>query len=133
MIDSPIEVSPRARFLEFCSRGELGYQVSRRTGAAIFYPRVIEPLTGNTDLEWRVAAGTGTVYASTTVRPRGAEPHNVSIIELDEGFRFMSTVTDVAPDEVRIGMRVRVEMVPIDESGAPLPTFVTIDVEEAAS
>lgn len=129
MTDAAIEVSPRARFLEHCSRGELAYQVSRRTGTAFFYPRVIEPGTGHTDLEWRISAGTGTVYASTTVRPRGAQPHNVSIIELDEGFRLMSTVVDVDPEAVRIGMRVRVRMADLDGAGAPVPTFVGFDDE----
>ncbi len=126
MIESTIEVSPRAQFLEYCSRGELAYQVSIATGDPIFYPRVIEPLTGNTDLEWRVSSGVGEVYATTTVRPRGEEPHNVSIIEMDEGFRLMSTVTDVEPDEVHIGMKVRVVMDAVDASGAALPTFVTV-------
>lgn len=133
MSETRIDESPRARFLEYCSRGELGYQVSRETGQAFFYPRVIEPITGRTDLEWRVSKGTGTVYASTTVRPRGAEPHNVSIVELDEGFRLMSTVTDREPDEVRVGMRVRVIMAVVDDSGNLLPTFVTVDSEETKS
>lgn len=127
MTETAIEVSPRTTFLEYCSRGQLAYQVSRETGTPFFYPRVIEPVTGNTDLEWRVSSGLGTVYASTTVRPRGEEAHNVSIIELDEGFRLMSTVTGLAADDVRIGMRVRVVMVAVNGSGTPLPTFVALE------
>ena len=53
---------------------------------------------------WRVSAGHGTVYATTTARPRDGEPYDVSLIDLDEGFRMMSRVAGGG----RIGQRVRV-------------------------
>lgn len=121
-----IETSPRAIFLEHCARGELAYQVAASSGRPVFYPRLLEPGTGATDLEWRVSAGEGEVYASTTVRRRGEEPHNVSLVQLDEGFRLMSTVTGIDPDEVVVGQRVRVVMADVDGSGKPLPTFEVI-------
>jgi acyl dehydratase len=36
---------------------------------------------------------------------------SVAVVELDEGVRFVSNVVGVAPDQVRIGMRVEVEWV----------------------
>ena len=100
--------SPAEVFAEHCARGELAYQVDSE-GRPVFYPRVGE-------LEWRVSAGRGTVYATTTVRRRGEEPHDVSLVDLDEGFRMMSRVVGVAPEEVRIGMRVAVRF----EDGTPV-------------
>ena len=47
-----------------------------------------------------------TVYATTVVRPRGGEPYNVALIDTDEG-RRMTRVEGVAPEDVRIGMEVR--------------------------
>jgi uncharacterized protein len=88
--------SPAAVFAEHCARGQLAYQVDD-DGRAIFHPRVGA-------YEWRVSAGLGTVYASTTVRRRGEEPYDVSLVDLDEGFRMMSTVRGGG----EIGMRVRV-------------------------
>lgn len=120
---SRITESPRAVFLRHASEGDLAYQVASTSGAPVFFPRVAEPVTGDTDLEWRVSAGTGVVYAVTTVRPRGGEPHNVSMIELDEGFRMMSTVVGVAPDDVAIGQRVRLVMRSVGEDGTDLPCF----------
>jgi uncharacterized OB-fold protein len=122
-----LEISPRAVFLKHCEEGQLAYQVSCKNGLAFFYPRVVQPQTGNTDLEWSISGGLGRVYATTTVRHRGAEPHNVSMIEMDEGFRLMSTVKDVNPDEVRVGMRVRVEMDRFGPEGTMLPTFVSTE------
>jgi uncharacterized OB-fold protein len=56
-------------------------------------------------LEWIAAAGKGSVYSTTTVRT-GAEPYNVSLIDLEEGPRLMAAVVDCDPDDVRIGMPV---------------------------
>jgi len=48
---------------------------------AVFYPRVICPFTGNTALEWRIASGLGTVYATTVTHPAQGEPYNVALID----------------------------------------------------
>jgi hypothetical protein len=98
--------SPADVFAEHCTRGQLAYQVDVE-GRAVFHPRV-------GPYEWRVSEGLGTVYSTTTVHRRGEEAHDVSLIDLDEGFRMMSTVRGGG----RIGMRVRVafdEGVPVFE------------------
>lgn len=96
--------SPVATFAEHCARGELAYTVDA-AGAPVWPPR--------TGLAWRVGAGAGTVYATTTVRPRGEEPHNVALIDLDEGYRMMASVDAAA---VVIGMRVTVRF----DDGVPV-------------
>ena len=88
--------APAHLFAEHCARGELAYQVDG-AGRPVFHPRV-------GPYEWRISAGLGTVYATTTVHRRGEDPHDVSLIDLDEGFRMMSTVRGGG----EIGMRVRV-------------------------
>jgi uncharacterized OB-fold protein len=83
-------------------------QRSRSSGRHVFYPRVAEPRTGATDLEWVEASGEGTVYATTVVRQRPPTPsYNVALIDLAEGPRMMSRVEGIAPEDVRIGMKVR--------------------------
>ena len=75
-------------------------------GAAIFPVRVSCPACGSSQLADAVSAGRGVVYSTTTVmRREGA--HDVSLVDLDEGFRMMSEVVGIDPDEVRIGMHVR--------------------------
>jgi len=96
--------SPADVFAEHCSRGQLAYQVDN-DGRAVFPPRF-------GPYEWRVSEGLGTVYATTTVRRRGEDPHDISLIELDEGFRMMSRVEGGG----EIGARVRLEF----EDGVPI-------------
>lgn len=114
--------SPLTTYLEHLAQGELGYQFSPEANAAVFYPRVICPYTGSDNLQWRVSKGMGTVYATTVVSPQQGEPYNVALIDVDEGFRMMSRVEDIAPLDVRIGMRVtfRVHKAEGDEPSYPV-------------
>ena len=93
-------------FSDHAGRGELAYQVAP-DGTAVFPPRLVQPGTGDT-LEWKISAGAGTVYAATVGRKRDAEPRSLVLVDLDEGFRMMSRVEGVAPEEVTIGQRVQV-------------------------
>jgi len=115
------DTSPLAVYQAHCERGELAYQVDA-AGNAVFYPRVVAPGSGGA-LEWKVSAGLGTVHATTTLFPRNAEPYDVSLIDVDEGFRMMSRVEGIDPAEVRIGMRVRVRMLPGSEDQPAYPVF----------
>src|SRR5687768_5843022 len=110
------EPSPAAVFAEHCRRGELAYQVAP-DGTAVFPPRLAQPGTG-APLRWAVSAGRGVVHATTVVRRRGEPPQNVVLVDLDEGFRMMSRVDGVAPEDVRIGQRVTVRF------EGELPVFV---------
>lgn len=117
-----MEIHPDADFRRFLQEGCFMLQRSASSGRYVFYPRVAEPGTGATDLEWVPASGEGTVYSSTTVRKREpGESYNVSIIELSEGPRMMSRVIGIAPENVEIGMAVRAKVVVEDD--VPLVIF----------
>jgi hypothetical protein len=118
--------SPLGTYLEYLQRGELAYQFSPDAKAAVFYPRVICPFTGNDNLQWRVSGGLGTVYATTVVYPQKGDPYNVALIDVDEGFRMMSRVEDIAPRDVRIGMRVRFRVHAADGDDPPYPVFTPV-------
>ncbi len=118
-----LERSPLAVYLAHLEQGELAYQFSPSANAAVFYPRVVAPGTGAADLEWRVSKGLGTVYATTVVHPQDGDPYNVALIDIDEGFRLMSRVDGVAPDAVRIGLRVQVHIHRPGGDEPPCPVF----------
>jgi uncharacterized protein len=118
--------SPLNVYYEQCRKGDLAYQVCTDDGAPVFYPRVCAPGTGSPNLEWRVSAGLGTVYATTVVHYRNEPPLNVVLIDLDEGFRMMSRVEGIDPMDVKIGMRVKLRMHPGDEKQPPYPVFVPL-------
>ena len=115
--------SPLATYQRHLRAGQLAYQYSPDAGRAVFFPRLVCPFSGSSELQWRISQGYGTVHATTVVFPRDGEPYNVALIDVDEGFRMMSRVEGMAPEEVRIGMRVRVRIVPQAGEDAPLPLF----------
>jgi len=97
-------------------------QRSAATGRHVFYPRIMVPGTGETDLEFVVASGRGTVYSTTVVRQKPPTPsYNVALIDLADGPRMMARVVGLAPEDVRIGMAVQARI--IEEDGAPLVVF----------
>ena len=112
-------IRPDREFFAFLAEGKLMLQQSRSSGKPFFYPRVAEPGTGRTDLEWIEASGRGTVYATTTIRVRPPQPdYGVVIVELDEGPRMLSRVDGVEPSEVFIGMRVQASIIPFEDQHA---------------
>jgi uncharacterized OB-fold protein len=113
-----LERSPADVYAEHCRRHELAYQVDAE-GRPVFRPRVGHDA-------WRVSEGLGTVYSTAVARPRGAEPYGLVLVDLDEGFRMMSRVIGLPPEDVTIGMRVRVAWEE-REDDAPLPVFERTD------
>jgi len=117
--------SPDLDYEQFLREGRFMIQRSRGSGAHVFYPRMAEPVTGATDLEWVPASGLGTVYSATVIRPRPpARPYNVCLIDLAEGPRMMSRVDGMEADAVRIGMRVKARIV--HEADKPIVVFVPL-------
>jgi hypothetical protein len=115
--------SPLSTYIAHLERGELAYQYSPEAKKAVFYPRVICPFTGSESLEWRVSKGLGTVYATTVVHPAEGKPFNVALVDCDEGFRLMSRVEDIAPEQVKIGQRVRLRVHKPEGEDTPYPVF----------
>lgn len=123
MADGHETVGIDAQFQRFLEEGRFMVQRGRRSGRAFYYPRVAEPLTGETDLEWFAPSGRGTVYSTTVVRTKPpAEPYNVALVDLEEGPRVTTRVVGVPAAEVRIGMKVQARIEQVD--GKPLLVFV---------
>jgi len=61
------------------------------------------------------------------VHPIEGKPFNVALIDCDEGFRLMSRVEDIAPEQVRIGQRVRFRVHQPGGEEPPQPVFVPVE------
>ena len=106
------QLPPTAAYWRHLAEGRFMIQRSPSTGEWVFYPRMVAPRSGVTDLEWVEPSGLGTVYATTVKRMRPPTPDvNIAIVELDEGPRLMTHVQGIGPDEVAIGLRVRARIV----------------------
>jgi uncharacterized OB-fold protein/acyl dehydratase len=80
--------------------------------------------------DWVVSEGTGTVYSYVVMHhppiPGYELPLPVALVALDEGTRIVANVAGCPPSSVRIGMRVRVRIEPVDEE-LSLPFFYPVD------
>ncbi|CAB4916602.1 unannotated protein [freshwater metagenome] len=79
----PAGLAPAERLAWHAARGEVAYTVDAG-GVPVWPPQV--------GLDWRLSAGRGRIYTMTVMRPRGGEPRNLALIDLDEGLRIMSRV-----------------------------------------
>jgi uncharacterized OB-fold protein len=115
-----MQQGPEAAWRAHLAEGRFMIQRDPATGEHRFPP--CTAATGGGPLEWVPAAGGGTVYSVTVVRPRPpAEPYNVVLVDLDEGVRVMSRVEGVEAGAVRIGLRVAAHVG--EQDGAPVLLF----------
>ncbi len=101
----PEESSPATVFARGVANGRLRYQHCDDCNRAVFYPRVLCPFCGSQSLRWCDSPGHGVIYAHTWVASRDGG-YSVALVDLDEGFRMMSSVVGVAPEAIRTGVGV---------------------------
>ncbi len=105
-------------YWEGCGRGELVLQRCRACGTVQHRPRGLWATCLEGDIEPFVAPGRGTVYTYSVVRQNQmpafapAVPYVVSYVELEEGPQLLTNIVGCDPEDVSIGMAVRVEFVP---------------------
>ena len=83
----------------------LHFQRCAACRSAVHPPRPMCPVCGATDLAFEQSAGQGTVYAATIVHAREGA-YDVSLVDLDEGFRVMTTVDGGGEIGARVSGRV---------------------------
>ncbi len=99
--------------------GELRIQKCNACGTPRFPPGPACPDCGALDRGHVVAVGTGTVFSYVVHRhppvPGKELPIVIALIDLDEGVRMVGEVRDVEPEEIEIGMRLRVDFDRVDD------------------
>jgi uncharacterized OB-fold protein len=100
-------------FYAFTKQHELHFQRCTRCDRWRHVPRVLCPDCASDTWEWARSTGQGTVFTwSITHRPMHPAflemPYATVVVELVEGPRMLTTLVDVAPEELRVGMPVEV-------------------------
>lgn len=121
-------ISPEAaEYFAGSLRGELRIQRCDACGLHHHYPRMRCPYCGSDALGWVTASGTGTVHSFTVIRQNGIPPFAdevpfvVALVDLDEvGARCLARIPTLAPEDARIGMRVRATFRPATDEVAVL-------------
>ena len=115
-------------FYGWCKRHELRFQRCKACGAWRHVPRELCAACGSWDWEWAPSSGRGRVYTWTvTVRAmhpafQHAVPYAPVVVEMEEGVRILSRVTDCPPDALEVGMPVTVAFDDVTPD-VTLPTF----------
>jgi uncharacterized OB-fold protein len=109
-IPAPTQLT--APYWAACRRGELSIQRCARCDRRVHFPEAECPFCGGMDLPYETVSGRGTVHTLTVVHraflPGFSPPYVVAWIDLDEGARAFGDVIDCRPEDVRIGLQVRV-------------------------
>jgi uncharacterized OB-fold protein len=115
-------------FYGWCRKHELRFQRCTACGAWRHVPRELCAACGSWSWEWARSSGRGTVFTWTVavraMHPafQEAVPYAAVVVEMEEGVRILSRVTDCAPDELAIGMPVTVAFDDVTPE-VTLPTF----------
>ena len=100
-------------FWDGLNKREIQIQRCEGCDSWVFYPRTRCPSCLNDQLIWQKVSGWGVLYTFTLARqptaPHFAEetPQRLAVVELDEGVRMTSTLVNVDPSDIVIGMRLR--------------------------
>lgn len=104
---------PMRTYLDACASGTLVYQRCDHCGRVQSYPRVACVHCHRAQLRWersrqegRIASST-TVYRAASIAFQARTPYQLTLVDVDEGFRLMMDVD--GPDRPAIGVRIRIE------------------------
>ena len=100
-------------FWRGCRDGELRYQRCESCGLSNFPPTEHCRQCLSAELRWTPSEGLGEIYSWTVVhRPVSPEfepPYAPAIITMDEGYQMLTNIVGVAPEDLAVGLRVRVQ------------------------
>ena len=130
----PIVTEDSAVFWDAAAEHRLVGQRCTRCATLRHPPRPMCPHCGSLEVEVVELSGRGTVYSYALLHhpqhPAFDYPVVAVLVDLDEGIRLVSNLTDIDPADVRIGMRVEVAFVDTAD-GAALPVFHRAPTEAA--
>ena len=101
-------------FWEGTKQHELRLQLCDDCPAYRFTPKDVCPACASVNATWTAVSGAGTVYSYSVVHrgpgPAFQEdaPYIVVLVDLAEGPRILSHMTECEPDDMKIGMPVNV-------------------------
>lgn len=125
---APVPQLDALDFWGHCRAGELVFKSCLDCGAASHPGAFVCRACCGRRLDGTVSSGLGRVYSYTVVwRPASAAfavPYAPAIVDMEEGWSFMSCVIDSDHDEIEVGLEVRVSFRTL-ATGLVLPYFVS--------
>lgn len=119
-------------FWEASVRGDLILQCCSETGKCFFPPAPVSPFTGRPYWQWVKASGLGELWSYVVFHQgyfdgmKDELPYPVAMVKLAEGPFLLTNLIGVAPDHVKIGMKLSVRF-PGGPEGFVLPQFGPVE------
>jgi uncharacterized OB-fold protein len=134
---APTVTDDSAVFWDAAAAGRLVAQRCADCGRLRHPPRPMCPVCHSLAVDVVELSGRGTVYSYSILHhpqnPAFEYPVLAVLVDLDEGVRLVSNLTDCATDDVRIGMPVEVHFVPAGPEGVTIPVFRPAAVDGGAA
>lgn len=126
---APFATETSRPFWEGLRAGEVRIQRCDACDRWVFYPRSHCPGCLSPALAWRAVSGRGVVHSFTVARvPTVAMfadevPQKLAIVELEEGVRLATTLVDVPPESIAVGLPVEPVFDPVEGGEGVLLRF----------
>ena len=114
-IISPLVPAPTIeQFYKYCAQRKLMGSKCKNCGAIFLPPRIMCNKCYSTNLEWVELKGEGEIVTYTVIHVpptllKGQEPYVFAVVRLDEGVQIGGLVKDVKMEDLKIGLRVKVD------------------------
>ncbi|MFP6626259.1 MAG: OB-fold domain-containing protein [Deltaproteobacteria bacterium] len=115
-------------FYAWCRKGELRFQRCSDCEAWRHVPREMCAECGSFDWSWQASSGRGRLFTWTVatypLHPafKDDTPYASCVVELEEGVRVVTQITDCSPEELEMDMAVEVVFDEVSEE-ISLPKF----------
>ena len=107
-------------YFDAAAEGKLMLKKCGDCGQHHHYPRALCPFCMSDATAWLEVQGTGSIYSFSTVRQKNGA-FVIAFVTLDEGISILTHVVDCDPEQVAIGLRVR--MLQRELSDQTVPVF----------
>lgn len=109
-------------FFDAAAEGRFLIKRCTACGEAHWYPRSLCPFCHSDKTVWEESPGEGVVYSFSILRKSPSGPYALAYVTLAEGPNVLTNIVDVTPEDLKIGMKVKVKLQPT-EGGPPVPVF----------
>lgn len=122
-ISAPAVTLESKPFFDAAEQGKFLIKRCTACGEAHWYPRTICPFCHSDQTVWEESPGDGVVYSFSIMRKSPTGPYALAYVTLAEGPNVLTNIVDITPDDLKIGLKVKVKLQPT-EGGPPVPVFV---------
>ncbi|WP_080757820.1 Zn-ribbon domain-containing OB-fold protein [Comamonas testosteroni] len=125
---TPKDHGVQARYFDYLASGQWRIPVCTDCSKSVFFPRQICPNCGGVNFLWITPKGTGTIYSKSVIpgSEKNGGAYCIVLVDMDDGFRMMSRMHNLPPEETYIGMRVKSLLACLDGMAQPQVLFEPI-------